>query len=435
MLSATVSTAYVTYNTDGLFTFGGSLGFEKGEFKAKATIDGWVDGDRAANARGDGEFSVPGVSFKASGVVSSVGIAACRHGSGPDVGAGYKWATDDLTIFASSCDIGAYEAHQSRGARSAGLSEGLEVAPGEPVVVLAIRGDGGAPQVVLNGPNGERIAAPDGGRGIDRPDLMLVQYPDHQTTYMAIFGPAAGRWTATTAPGSVPIVEISRAHALPEPKVAATVVEQKGRAIVRWRLRPIPGQRVQFVERSANGARVIATTNAETGTAEFDALPDTVADRTVIAIVEQDGLTRREIEVGQFETEPIEVTIAPPPPGTGPPFVAPVPGAPLAGVPPTAKAGKPATPRRLKPARVARVRIERRPSGTVVASWPAARGAARYAVTVRYRGRRITFLQAQRRRILRGVRRSDGVRVAVTSVGRDGARSPARVAVRKGGRR
>ncbi|HST40425.1 MAG TPA: hypothetical protein VLK58_13000, partial [Conexibacter sp.] len=197
IFDATVRSGYVRYTTSGLFEFGGEMGFEKGPFKARAGIDGWVDNMRAAEARGWGEFSVPGASFSAEGVVSSVGLAACRRGFGPDVGAGYRWGDRDVTIFASSCDIGPYRATRARDG-----AERFVVAEGQAVEVLAIRGDGGAPQVVLEGPNGERIAAPDGGAGIDRPELMLVQYPDHRTTYVALQRPAAGEWRISAVPGS-----------------------------------------------------------------------------------------------------------------------------------------------------------------------------------------------------------------------------------------
>ena len=317
-----VRSGYIRYRTDGLLELGGSMGFEKGKFKAKAGVDGWIDGTRAANVKGYGEFSVPGVSFSAEGVVSSVGIAACRHGSGPDVGAGYRWGDDDVHIFASGCDVGPYEA--TRAALDRSGASGFTVAPDSPLEVLAFHGDGGAPRVVLEGPDGRRVEAPDGGRGIDEPDVMLVQYPDHRTTYVAIFGPAAGEWTVGTAPASVAVTSIQRAGALPEPAVAAEVQRSGADAILRWQLHPIAGQEVQLVERSANGARVITETNEASGSAVFTPLSDDDAGRTIQAVVTQNGMPRRVITVERFVAPPSSVTVPPaagataPPAGSGP---------------------------------------------------------------------------------------------------------------------
>lgn len=439
VLDATLQSGYVRYRTDGFLEFGGEMGFEKGQFKAKASMDGWVDGTKAANATGRGEFSVPGASFSAEGVLSSVGIAACRHGFGPDVGAGYRWASKDLTIFASSCDIGPYEATRPSAHRAAGAPDGFAVAAGEPVEVLAFRGRGGTPQVVLHGPNGERIAAPNGGQGISRADLMLIQQPEDQTTYVAIFTPTAGEWTVDTASGSAPVTRIERAGTLPEPQVAATVDQSGGRAILRWRLRPLAGQRVRFVERSADGARVIATTDDATGSAEFDPLPDDNLQRRIEAVVEQDGLTRRTVAVEKFEADPALIVTPAPPVTTGPAGAAAgpttLPGttpSPAGGSSPAGTVPRPARRRApVRPSRPARVRLVRR-RGTVVVTWSAGRGATRYAVRSVVRGRATTVVRRHRRLVVGGVRRGDRIRVSVRAIGAHGARSAARTATRIG---
>lgn len=426
ILDATIESGHVSYNTDGLFEFSGEVGFEHGDFKAKAGVEGWVDGTRAANARGYGEFSVPGVSFSAEGVVSSVGIAACRHGVGPDVGAGYRWSGHDLTIFASSCDIGPYEAQRSL---STHAPDSFTVDQDQSVQVLAFHGDGAAPRVVLTGPDGQQITAPDNGRGIDQSDLMLIQYPSRQTTYVAIYKPEPGQWSVATAPGSAAVTAIERAGPLPEPRVKANVTESNGHGALSWSLLPIPGQTVQFVERSAHGARVIATTNAATGSAAFDATPDTTAERKIVAIVEQNGLSRREIELSTFQTDPTTPVVVPVPPGTGP---AVVPGAmPAAGAPTsTYPAVKPAV-HSSRPQRVARVRVARRRGGVVVITWPSARRASRYAVEARFRGRRVKAVQARRRLVLHGVRRVDRIRISVRAIAKDGTRAKALVVTNK----
>ena len=420
-----VRSGYIRYSTDGLLELGGKMGFEKGPFKAEVGVDGWIDGVRAANVKGYGEFSVPGVSFSAEGVASTVGIAACRHGAGPDVGAGYRWGDGDVHIFASGCDVGPYEATRSAHDRAGANS--FTVAPESPLEVLALHGDVGAPRVVLVGPDGRRIEAPAGGRGIDEPDVMLVQYPDHRTTYVAIYRPAAGEWTVGTAPGSVAVTSIQRAGALPEPKVAAEVQRSGTHAILRWQFNPIAGQEVQLVERSANGARVITTTSEETGSAVFTPLSDDDAGRSIEAVVTQNGMPRRVITVERFKAPASSVTPAGAAPGPGARPGGSVPSRPGAG-----PAARP--PRSPRPARPARIRLSRRP-GTIEATWPAARGAVRYAVEARLPGgRRVAVIRQRRRLIVRRVRAIDRVTVSVRSIGPDGRRSATRVARLEGRR-
>jgi len=415
VVEAEIASGYLNYRSSGLVEFGGKLGIDKSGFKASVSADGWIDGLRAFNAHGTGTFSVSRASFGAEGVVSNVGIAACRRGAGPDVGAGYRWG-GDVTFFASSCDIGEFESVRSTALPGSGGDLRFQVADGEPVEVLAFRGSDAPPLVTLRGPDGSRIVTPADGRGIDEPQLMLAQSEQDDTTYVAVYSPRGGTWTVETAPGSSPVAGIQRASALPDPHPEATVEAEGQDSLLRWQLRPIPGQRIEFVERTAHGGQVIATSNSATGTATFTPLADADASRQIVAVVEQYGLPRETTAVERYQEQPATPTPAQP--------AAEVPrdanGDAASLSPPVARIRPPAIP--------AQVHL-RRQAGQVVVSWPAARGAVRYMVRGWItNGRRVYATRTRRRWVIRGVRATDGIVVRVRSLGSDGRRSAPRTA-------
>jgi PKD repeat protein len=415
VVEAEIASGHLSYRSSGLVEFGGKLGIDRSGFKASVESDGWVDGTRAFNAHGSGTFSVSRASFGAEGVVSSVGIAACRRGSGPDVGAGYRWG-GDATFFASSCDIGEFEAVRSR---SAGTGDGalrFQVASGEPVEVLAFRGDSAPPRVVLSESDGTRVVAPADGSGIDKPGLMLAQNEEDDTTYVAVYSPPAGAWTVETAPGSAPVTGIRRAGALPAPQAAATVEPAGEEAELHWQLRPIPGQRVEFVERTAHGAQVIATTNSATGTATFTPLAEADGSRRIVAVVEQYGLPRITTAVDSYlapaVAEPDAAGSSAAGSGAGE-------GTGLAD-----PRGKPAA----RPTAPARVRL-RRHGGSVVVSWSPVPGAAGYALRGRFsNGRQVERALTGHRFVIPGADAAAAVTVRVRTVAGDGRRSTPRQA-------
>jgi hypothetical protein len=423
---AQMASGHLSFRSNGLIEFGGELGLDKDGFKAEVSADGWVDGLKAFNAHGQGTFSVSEASFGAEGVVSSVGIAACRRGFGPDVGAGYRWG-GHVTFFASSCDISDYEAVKTSKVARTSAVQTFRVTAGKPIEVLAFHGAGAAPRVVLREADGTEVVSPADGHGIDEPKLMLAESAADDTTYVAVYSPPGGEWTVGTAPGSAPITGVQSAGALPEPQAAATVEPGgSGEATLRWQVQPIPGQQVEFVEETAHGAQVIATTEGAGGTATFTPLTDDDASRRIVAIVDQYGLPRTEMAVNHYIAPPSAVVVEEP--SAGPvELEAPSAGANEgAGGPSSSNARKHA--KRARPAVPARVRL-RRHGGTVVATWAAVPGAERYEVRGRISaGRPLRTTVAGRRVAIRGVPAGAGVTVKVRALGADGLRGAARAA-------
>jgi hypothetical protein len=182
--------------------------------------------------------------------------------------------------------------------------------------------------------------------------------------------PSGGAWTLTDD-GAVPIRRIRQSVGLPRPSVRARVSGRGRRRVLHWRLNPISGQRVRFVESRRGVHKVIATTRARSGKVAFRPAEGPGGRRRIVALVEQNGLPRTSLSAGSYSAPP-----------------------------------------RSRPGRPRRARIRRRGS-TLVVSWRPARPGFRHAVHVRLSDRRGLV------RIVSARRRS----VALRRVGRYGARA------------
>ncbi|MEH3055367.1 MAG: hypothetical protein PGN13_15415 [Patulibacter minatonensis] len=137
-----------------------------------------------------------------------------------------------------------------------------------------------------------------------------------------------------------------------------------------------PGQVVRFVERGGPVLRELARSSGGSASAAFTPGFGPGGRRSIVAVVEQDGRPRMELELGSY--------------------VAPAP---------------------LKPGRPGAIRIVRR-GGAVTATWGAARRAAGgYEVFVQLPdGRTVSRLQRGRRIVVRGLRVRGAVVVTVRGV-------------------
>ncbi|HEY6891392.1 MAG TPA: hypothetical protein VI300_26535, partial [Solirubrobacter sp.] len=368
--------AEVEFRTSGSMTFKTSAGFAKGPLTAKVEAEGWVE-RTAFNASGKATFKVSKAEVGGDGVVSSVGLAVCRHGIGPDAGAGYKWGDGSPDIFASSCGIGPYEAHRRGSAAQAGGAQTLRVEGDQPLAAMAFVGQGAPPAVQLTGPDGTVARTSPTGDDVIDAHSWVVQDPASATTYIALEKPRAGTWRVETLPGSAPIAAIKQADGLPEPKVTARVTRRAGgRAQLAWTLTRIPGQKVRFVERNEGVARTIKVATAASGRVTFTPQAGRLA-RRVEAIVEQDGIVRTTLNVARFT------------------------------------AAKPA-----RPTAVTQLRVTRR-GARLSATWRGVKGAAGYEVFVSTPDGRATLYETRRLRLSAPVSGKGVVRVRVRALSPD----------------
>jgi hypothetical protein len=295
----TMATGHVSHTTGGALDFGGTFNWEKLGVDLEAGVDGWISGITSFNAHGKATVKVPGMSVGGEAVLSSKGIAGCRQQKFfPDVGFGYGWCSSAPHIFAASCDVGEWAATKAS-ARAAAL--GTMIPPNQKLATFAIRGNGAPPRVTLTAPDGSTITTPAGGGAINSDRVLLFQNPADSTTYVAVAQPAGGDWQIDTLPGSVAVTGIRHALALPAPKVTGKVTAKGSKRTLRYTVRQIPGQKVQFAELVPGGrVRVLGTARGARGTLTIKSEPGARGNRRIFAQVIQYDLPRDELNVASY---------------------------------------------------------------------------------------------------------------------------------------
>ena len=302
LVKATLATAVLRYATPSSITLEGTLNQRFGVFGVSSRMKGWLDGRRAFQIDGSAAIAAPGPDASGNGTVSSRGIGACGTGPfGIQVGFRYRWGDK---VPRPGCDLGAVQATRAaHAARAAQAGDGSVLLPaGLRQALITVRGAGAPPLVRVTGPDGATVdvtvSGPDAA--IEQEPFLAYRIAEEATTYVFIGHPAAGRWTVSPLASSAPISEVTAEVGLPAPKVRASVNAIKSRrARLSWRLRPIAGQRVTFVEQARNVNRVIAVTRRARGSVRFRPAPGS-RRRTVVAYVEQDDIPRAELRVTRY---------------------------------------------------------------------------------------------------------------------------------------
>lgn len=309
---------FVEYRTNGLFKFGGGLDFNAwGLASVTAGIPdgpplgpGFVDlTDGRFNAPYSGNVCVPAgctfIDVGSEGVLSSKGIATCGEyliSKTPEVGVsagfGYRWG-ESVDVFGSlgGCDVTPY-AETARRRQAGGVS--IAVPGGLPQENIIVQGAGGAPRITVTAPGGETVSsAPDGGPGQSR-RMVVYSTPEQSLTTVMIGDPPAGDYVVTAQPGSPQIARVGNAHGLPEPSVRARVTGRGHARRLVYEIRPITGQRVRFVERSAGAAADLGAARGTEGALRFSPAAGPRGKRQIVAVVEQNGVPRREMVLGSY---------------------------------------------------------------------------------------------------------------------------------------
>ena len=238
-------------------------------------------------------------------IVSTLGVAACAGLGFFEGGVGYKWFSGPPQAF-TGCDLAPWQVapagaspatDQATTADSNATATAVRLPRGLPFAGFSARGDGGPPALLLRGPRGKRITA-DGARRSK--DVVVVPVPAESRTYVFVRRPAAGRWSV----GGDGITGLRSARGLPDHRVKARVRKLKGKPRMRrlaYRIRRIPGQRVQFHEIADGVTRPIGKpTTRRRGRITFK--PTRASDRShvVQATVTQNGLPRDLVTAARF---------------------------------------------------------------------------------------------------------------------------------------
>ena len=366
-----VAKGHVLYEYPGYVAFG--AGFDIDLIKIvqlRGGLAGEFDLNRSIfNVHGDIEACVFDVAC--GGAVANIsrgqnragGAGACISLLGVSVGGGVQWRRlDDPFIWPfDGCKWSRFklDVRASKAQTEAG-SFTLDVREGQPSPAIKLYGQGGAPTVVVRGPDGQVLNS-ESAKNIDVSPggkIRIMRFGGNQYsgpfTVVGLQDAKPGRYTINTLPGSPAVTKTARATDPPDAKVSGKVTGKDRRRVLRYNVLAREGQRVSFEEVAANGATktIGSTTRGGKGRLRFDSAP---------------GRGRRKI-FAQFQ---------------------------LSGVPAERKliaTFNPASPRL---ARVKGVRV-RRKGGLLLVSWRKVAGATTYEVGANLSGRRMTFAKTRK---------------------------------------
>jgi hypothetical protein len=397
-----LATFDLLFETDGYASFGADAGAHIGPLDAELKADGFIDADSGQFGTSlSGEIKlcveIAGVE-KCAGAgadmaVSNVGFAACTDIGGIE----YPWDDFDpvyllnpflaagslVDHFAFDCSTEAYKKAPPRPLPARVAAAGgqvVSIRSGLPSATLVVRGDGGRPDVTVEGPGGVSFtsanpsAAGYVGYMRDVPEALIK-----------LNKPKAGDWRIIPNDGSPAITEVL----VGEGFKPATVKAKLGRGHkITYRIRGLGhGQKVQFVERGRFGGNIMGTVAKARGSLRFKPAGGRGGKRTVYALLQHDGMTTKQIKIGTY--------VAPGPP-------------------------KPGAPKR--------VRAKHR-SHTMTVNWKAAPRATRYVISLRgNEGTRLAKTAGAKGRKVKftGIRLDERFKVSVRALAKSGRAGPAR---------
>ncbi len=387
-----LANAYVFYAYPDYAELGGGFKFSLAKVASvEGKIGGFVSvGDELFNLEGSLKFcadlEITELCTGVEAVISSQGIGFCTtvplppFGIPVTVGVGYKWGGAFSPKFIS-CNLSAYKQARPAG-KAAQAGHRFTLASGLPSAMVRVRGEGAPPEVLLEGPRGERILAGGDNVGALSEKVVVMPQTPESTLLIGLKDPSAGSWTITPREGSAAITGVATADGLRAPAVKASVSGSGQRRVLSYQVKPAPGQRVQFFERGGRTYSELGVARGSEGEIRFSSAPGRRERRKVFAFVERDGVVVKKLMVARYAA-----------PGTA----------------------RPKRPRAL--------RVRRRGGGLAI-SWRRVRGAERYGVIVQLPTRTDIFRVTRQRRIFvaRVDRRARGtVRVgALATEGVDG---------------
>jgi PKD repeat protein len=160
----------------------------------------------------------------------------------------------------------------------------------------------GVPQVTITGPSGTYTTSTSPQPAGRAPTFLSgIIAPQHQLN-LALINPKAGAYTVTPVAGSPPIEPVLEAHPLPAPNIRVHVVRSGSRRVLKYSLRPEPGQKVEFLERAADADTPIGKPTARShGSIVFTPQPNaTRRQRQIVAQLFENGLVEPAHVVGSY---------------------------------------------------------------------------------------------------------------------------------------
>jgi hypothetical protein len=292
-------------NTDGFIRLNGGLSIDLKVVSVSAGVDIFVDVPNGAfSAEAKGHLCIVGLCDDDSAVVlSSKGFGLCISlPLQPDHGAGYVWGDSAPDIDLLSCDLAKYEVPLPPGHRLHAAQAGPQtfaVAAGTKVEDLRLTGaDGKAPHVSLVSPSGERIV-PTTDQTAQNPRALAAYPADSDRSFVGIQNPDAGTWQVVPDDGYA-ITEVATTHDVPTPEVAGSVGGKGRKRLLSYRTTTGDGLATTFYEKGAMGMHELGTAKGTRGTIKFAPGDGKAGKRTIVAVVERDGVPRLQKTIGSY---------------------------------------------------------------------------------------------------------------------------------------
>ena len=265
--------AFLRYTSGGLFELGGKAQWNLSVAYVNGSVSGFVDGrvnafDLEGSVRGCISVKyLPDPCAGAKFLVSNIGIAACIDLTIVSGGVGYYWG-GDFDLFGGSMRPEPVASHAQPGRGRRGRAGAQLHAAGRVAQRRLRRGGRGR----RSGHHADRSARRE-DLGLGRRAVRSHRQPGRD----ALREREHLRRGEATGGGNVDDhrrrrradPRVREAVGLPDPSVSARVTGRGRSRTLHWRLRPIAGQRVRFVEVGKDVRNVIATTSAARGQARF----------------------------------------------------------------------------------------------------------------------------------------------------------------------
>lgn len=252
--------------------------------------------------------------------VSSLGFGVCFANGG----ARYSFVTKKLVVFpplVGSCNLGPIElvitpkgarairAGTARRAAIAGVRAQAASFPvtlaDSKVAVLHVSGQGGAPQIALVDPSGQRVdpVVPPTPEAAQAATVTALPDPESGQTIVTIKDPRPGRWQVLQT-GGAPVTSIDRTEQQAPPRLTARVQRKGSSFTLRYTLSGGTKLGATITEQGKGGTNVLGTIKQGSGTLRFTPAGGPGGRRQLTAQFTRDGIPVGEKKAGSYTAPP-----------------------------------------------------------------------------------------------------------------------------------
>jgi uncharacterized delta-60 repeat protein len=196
-----------------------------------------------------------------------------------------------------------YTGRSTRARAAQAGPEAITLPAGLPGTVMAFKGAGAPPHLILHGPKGETIDTGAGDAPVHTPGVAALKDPANAITEVALAKPSGGRWTVELAPDSARLVEAIQADGVKAPTVTGRVLGSAPRQRLAYRVSGLAaGAHVDFAEVGAATGSIIGRVSRDgRGTLPFTPGEGAAGRRDLQAIVTgADGYVNARTKLGMF---------------------------------------------------------------------------------------------------------------------------------------